>query len=184
MRVAPTERSEPLGLQTLLITPPPFNRSRPFIVSPTRQVLLPPSIHIRREIEPESSDDDDEERWCRARGRKRDKRFPPPIPFLVRTADLKCRTPWILHRTYGDDGGRLVIRIVMDESRAYYFRVRRSKGRLTLRLVSLVRRPPPSPAVAAAMMMLSSSMPEGVVSEWGRLCKRAFESIERLRATE
>ncbi|KAK1290615.1 hypothetical protein QJS10_CPB18g01265 [Acorus calamus] len=172
MRVATTE---PLGLQTLLITPPPFNPSRPFPVSPTRQVLLPPSIHIRREIEPEtlpeSSDDDDddyEERWCRARGRKRDKKFPPPIPFLVRTADLKCRTPWILHRTYGGDGGRLVIRIVMDESRAYYFRVRRSKGRLTLRLVSLVRRPPPSPEVAAAMMMLSSSMPEGVVSEWGR----------------
>ncbi|KAK1267289.1 hypothetical protein QJS04_geneDACA000714 [Acorus gramineus] len=171
MRAAPTE---PLGLQTLLITPPPFNPSRPFPVTPTRQVLLlPPSIHIRREIEPEShpessSDDDDEERWCRARGRKRDKRFPPPIPFLVRTADLKCRTPWILHRTYGDDGSRLVIRIVMDESRANYFRVRRSKGRLTLRLVRLVRRPPPSPAVAAAMMMLSSSMPEGVVSEWGR----------------
>ncbi|KAK1308468.1 hypothetical protein QJS10_CPA09g00491 [Acorus calamus] len=53
--------------------------------------------------------------------------------------------PWYLHRTYGDDG-RLVIREVIDESGGYYFRARRSNGRLTLHLVHLVRSPPPPPS--------------------------------------
>ncbi|KAK1278184.1 hypothetical protein QJS04_geneDACA020161 [Acorus gramineus] len=113
------------------------------INSDSDQIHCESDIETSEEEEEEESEEE-EERGCTATGRRRDKRFPPPIPFLARTGHLTCHMPWTLHRTYGDDG-RLVIREVIDESGGYYFRARRSNGRLTLHLVHLVRSPPPPP---------------------------------------
>ncbi|OWM90232.1 hypothetical protein CDL15_Pgr006553 [Punica granatum] len=60
--------------------------------------------------------------------------LPPPIPLLVRTANLRGRMPWVMTRHYGH--GKLILR-VEPVRRHEYFEVYRGNGRLLLDLISL-----------------------------------------------
>lgn len=67
--------------------------------------------------------------------RMKEKEYPPPIPLLARTENLHSHMPWVLKRTYTNDG-----RLIIQEERVRhheYFRAHRRDGRLTLQLVPL-----------------------------------------------
>ncbi|PQQ13528.1 uncharacterized protein Pyn_04256 [Prunus yedoensis var. nudiflora] len=71
-----------------------------------------------------------EQKWAR-----KNKEFPPPIPWLARTENLPAHMPWVLKRHYTSDG-----RLILTEEKVRhheYFRAHRSNGRLTLQLVTL-----------------------------------------------
>ncbi|KAJ8561424.1 hypothetical protein K7X08_027614 [Anisodus acutangulus] len=70
--------------------------------------------------------------------KKKEKEYPPPIPWLACTKNLtysQIKMPWIMKRYYTEDG-RLIIK--EEKMKHYeYFEAHRSEGRLMLRLIPL-----------------------------------------------
>ncbi|CAA3002076.1 Hypothetical predicted protein [Olea europaea subsp. europaea] len=62
-----------------------------------------------------------------------EKNYPPPIPWLARTANFPSHMPWVMKKYYMSDG-RLIIREEKVE-RHEYFEAHRSNGRLLLNLI-------------------------------------------------
>ncbi|XP_058092133.1 uncharacterized protein LOC131238022 [Magnolia sinica] len=74
-------------------------------------------------------------RYRRRRSFQEEKEYPPPIPLLARTGNLPCHMPWVLKRSYIDNG-RLIIQEVKVKHHEF-FRAHRANGRLTLQIVQL-----------------------------------------------
>lgn len=153
---SPAITTEPLGLKTIPIGSLDSPRlpncvKRSFVASPFASSSPSsssdassdkPDNKVAKEEEEEEVDVEDEEEderdACWATYGKRShclRRFPPPIPLLARTANLSCHMPWVLKRTYKEDGS-LVLKEVRVK-RHEYFRACRENGRLTLQLVEL-----------------------------------------------
>ncbi|CAL9196175.1 unnamed protein product [Musa hybrid cultivar] len=147
----PMKAPRPLGLKTIADAsfdgPRESNCVKRSFVASSRSPCLPPpsSAEVGKamgrgedgddDAEEDVVEDDDGACWATYGRRRLGRRFPPPIPLLARTGKLTCRLPWVLKRTYEDDG-RLVIQEVRVKHHEY-FRARRRDGRLTLQLVKL-----------------------------------------------
>ncbi|KAJ4839928.1 hypothetical protein Tsubulata_008563 [Turnera subulata] len=118
--------------------------------------LTSPSTSRKEERSSDDGDDDydhqsfcsrHQQRWSHKWERK-NKEFPPPIPWLARTENLPSHMPWVLRRYHTSDG-RLILR--EEKVRHHeYFRAHRSNGRLTLQIVALDSHqlgPPPPPVI-------------------------------------
>ncbi|KAJ8471688.1 hypothetical protein OPV22_026031 [Ensete ventricosum] len=146
----------PLGLKTIadasLDRPRESNCVNRSFVASSRSPCLPPPSSAEDDkamdlgqdggddAEEDVVEDDDGACWATYGRRRPGRRFPPPIPLLARTGKLTCRLPWVLKRTYEDDG-RLVIQEVRVKHHEY-FRACRRDGRLTLQLVELADHQP------------------------------------------
>ncbi|BFG19219.1 hypothetical protein CerSpe_054950 [Prunus speciosa] len=62
--------------------------------------------------------------------------YPPTIPLLAQTGNLRGRMPWILTKHYDHSNGRLVLKGEKVKHHEY-FEVHREDGRLILNLVPL-----------------------------------------------
>nr|XP_029117019.1 uncharacterized protein LOC114912866 [Elaeis guineensis] len=155
LMLSPAITTEPLGLKTIAVGSldnprPPNCVKRSFVASPSPSSSPSSSSSDRpedkvaeeeeedEEVDDVENEEDDERDACWATYGKRGhrlRRFPPPIPLLARTANLSCHMPWVLKRTYKEDGS-LVLKEVRVKHHEY-FRACRENGRLTLQLVEL-----------------------------------------------
>ncbi|KAG1342416.1 hypothetical protein COCNU_05G006450 [Cocos nucifera] len=157
MMRSPAITTEPLGLKTIAVGSldnprAPICVKRSFVASPSPssssdasssnkpedEVAEEEEEEEEEEVDVEINEEEDERDACWATYGKRShclRRFPPPMPLLARTANLSCHMPWVLKRTYKEDGS-----LVLQEVRVKhheYFRACRKNGRLTLQLVEL-----------------------------------------------